>query len=250
MGILLVSLVAKGVLGKVIPCPPLLFCLAEDALSRGIYFLVKSGDLKLMSGPRAYFTHSHVMYADDVMVFCKGTKKNLSNLMALFHQYGCASGQFLSLDKCRFYPGGLSAVRIAQIASFLGFQAGRMPFIYLGVPIFQGKPKSSYLKPIVDRIKTKLASWKGVMLSIMGRIQLVKSIIHGILVYSFHVYAWPKSLLKQLDTWIRSFIWSGDIYTRKLVTVSWEKLCCSFEEGGIGLRSLRAINEAAMLKLS
>jgi len=41
---------------------------------------------------------------------------------------------------------------------------------------------------ITDRIKTKLSTWKGTSLSIMGRVQLVKSIIHGMLVYSFHVY--------------------------------------------------------------
>lgn len=154
------------------------------------------------------------------------------------------------IDKCKFFAGSLSAARIAQIADFLGFSAGMLPFTYLGVPIFQGKPQTSYLKPIVDRIKTKLVSWKGAMLSIMGRVQLVKSIIHGMLAYSFHVYAWLKSLLKSLDAWIRNFIWSGDIYSGKLVTVSWKKMGCPVEEGGVGLRCLRVLNEAAILKLS
>jgi len=43
---------------------------------------------------------------------------------------------------------------------------------------------------IADRIKTKLATWKGFLLSIMGRVQLVKSIVHGMLVYldkKFHL---------------------------------------------------------------
>lgn len=50
----------------------------------------------------------------------------------------------------------------------LGFAQGQIPFTYLGVPIFKGKPKVAHLQPITDKIKTKLATWKGSLLSIMG----------------------------------------------------------------------------------
>lgn len=40
------------------------------------------------------------------------------------------------------------------------------------------------------------------------------------------------------------------IHTRKLVTVSWCKVCSPIQEGGLGLRSIKAINNAAMLKIS
>lgn len=68
------------------------------------------------------------------------------------------------------------------------------------------------------------------------------------LIYSFHIYSWSLSLIKQLDQWIRNFIWSSNVETRKLVTVAWHKLCSPIHEGGFGIRSLRSINEAAMLK--
>ncbi|PNX96428.1 ribonuclease H [Trifolium pratense] len=54
-----------------------------------------------------------------------------------------------------------------------------IPFNYLGCPIFVGKPKVIYFKAIADKIKVKLASWKGALLPIVGRVQLVKAIIHG-----------------------------------------------------------------------
>lgn len=80
----------------------------------------------------------------------------------------------------------------------------------------------------------------------MGRVQLVKSIIHGMLVYSF----WPISLLKNIDLWFRNFIWSGDVGIHKIVTVSWSKVCSPIKEGGLGVRSTRKLNEAGILKLS
>jgi len=56
--------------------------------------------------------------------------------------------------------------------------------------------------------------------------------------------------IQDLDTHKRgNFIWSGDVSKRKLVIVSWKKICKSYSEGGLGMRSLHTINEAANLKL-
>lgn len=232
------------------PLSPLLFCLAEEVLSRGITSLVSRGELNLMAGPRGTHVPSHVLYTDDVMIFCKGTQQNLHSLMDLFRRYGEVSGQVINPNKSTFYSGGLSANRQAGIANALGFSVGKLPFTYLGVPLFQGKPRRVHLQPIADRIKSKLAGWKASLLSIMRRVQLVKSIIHSMLIYSFHVYAWPVSLVKQVDNWTRNFIWAGDINTKKIVTVAWHRICNPVKEGGLGIKSLRTVNKAAMLKLT
>ncbi|XP_019435941.1 PREDICTED: uncharacterized protein LOC109342405 [Lupinus angustifolius] len=61
----------------------------------------------------------------------------------------------------------------------------------------QGKPRRVHLQPIADI--NKLTIWKGVCLSIMGRVELVKSIIQSMLVYNFHIYKWPSQLLTLID---------------------------------------------------
>ncbi|GAU22526.1 hypothetical protein TSUD_296460 [Trifolium subterraneum] len=83
-----------------------------------------------------------------------------------------------------------------------------------------------------------------------GRMQLIKSVIQGMVLHTISVYSWPSSLLKDLEKWIRNFLWSGDVNQRKLVTVAWHKVCTPFIEGGLGIRSLFKVNEAASLKLS
>lgn len=117
----------------------------------------------------------------------------------------------------------MSSAKSSRIASTLGFSAGAMLFNNLGVPIFRGKPRRSYLQPIADRILSKFSYWKGSILSMMGRGELVKFVIQSMLLYSFHVYLWPASLLKVLDKKIRNFIWSGDSNV-KICTVAWNKL--------------------------
>jgi hypothetical protein len=155
----------------------------------------------------------------------------------------------VNFDKSKLYTGAMSIARRNLLAQLSGFSVGTIPFQYLGCPIFQGKPKGIHFQPIVDRIKVKLATWKGVLLSIMGRIQLVKSIVHGMLVYSFHIYRWPVSLLKRLDRWIKNFIWSGDIHTRKICTVAWSQVCLPWDAGGLDLKSTRNINDSLLLLL-
>lgn len=133
--------------------------------------------------------------------------------------------------------------------NLLGFEIGTLPFNYLGVPIFRGRPKSIHLQPVADKIKTKLAAWKASLLSIAGRVQLVKSVILNMLTHSMAIYTWHVSLLKNIEKWIKNFIWSGDTTKRKLVTMAWKKLWKPYEEGGLGLRSLISMNEAFNIKL-
>lgn len=159
------------------------------------------------------------------------------------------SGQTINAHKSTIYSDSISQARLNSYIRLLGFQQGSLPFNYLGAPIFKGKPKTQYFLPIADRIKSKLASWKASLLSIAGRVQIVKSDIQGMLIHTITIYDWPVSLIKDIEKCIRNFIWSGDISKRKLITVSWKKVCKPTSEGGLGIRSMSAINQAANLKL-
>jgi exonuclease III len=231
------------------PLSPLLFCIAEEVLSRNISKLVADGQLLSFKGTRNVSVPSHCLYADDVLIFCNGRQSNLIALKKLFTRYAMVYGQVVNASKSTIYVGSLSQARVHHIALFLGFIIGALPFTYLGVPIFKGKTKSIYLQPIADRIKSKLAAWKASLLSIAGRVQLVKSVIHSMLIYSISIYSWPISLLKDLEKWMKNFIWSGDLHQKKLVTVAWKKVCKPTSEGGLGIRSIITLNEASNLKL-
>jgi hypothetical protein len=59
------------------PLSPLLFCIAEDVLSRHITKLVDGGRLLLVKGTRYASVHSHCLYVDDIMIYCNGKQSNL-----------------------------------------------------------------------------------------------------------------------------------------------------------------------------
>lgn len=74
------------------PLSPLLFCIAEDVLSRGITKLVEDGKIDLIRASRQANIPSHCLYADDIMVYCKGKMSSLEALKDLFTNYANCSG--------------------------------------------------------------------------------------------------------------------------------------------------------------
>lgn len=66
------------------PLSPFLFCLTEEVLSRGINKLVEEGKLQLMTDSRSFRMPSHVLYADDIMIFCRASKSSSENMLTLF----------------------------------------------------------------------------------------------------------------------------------------------------------------------
>lgn len=120
---------------------PILFCLAEEILSRALSMAAATRRLLPMSYCRGVSLPTHILYADDVMIFCTGTKRNIRVLLHIFQQYSEVSGQVINNAKSRFYTGAMNSTRAQMIAAMLGFSVGTVPFIYLGCPIFQGKPK-------------------------------------------------------------------------------------------------------------
>ncbi|XP_070679393.1 uncharacterized protein [Malus domestica] len=188
-------------------------------------------------------------FPDDLFIFCRSDGVTLRNLQGFFDRYSRASGQFINKAKSTFYLGSTSRHRKAVVESYLGFKEGKVPFVYLGVPIFYGKPKRSHLQALADKAKAKLTGWKGKLLSMAGRVQLTQSVFQSMLLHSFSVYKWPSSLLRPLSRCARNFIWSGDVTSKKSVTISWRQICAPKNEGGLGLRDLGSLNTTALLKL-
>jgi hypothetical protein len=119
------------------PLSLLLFCLAEDVLSRSISKLVHDGKLDLIKGTRHIHVPSHTFYADDLMVFCKGKLSGLNALKDLFDNYALQSGHSINTTKSTIFSGSITQGRLNLIVNLLNFQIGSLPFNYLGNPILE-----------------------------------------------------------------------------------------------------------------
>lgn len=171
------------------PLTPLLLYIAEEVFSTSINLLVEQSKAKSIPDPRGLVVPSHCLYVDDVMIFYGGNKKSTKALITLFQRYFMTYGQFVNPFESQIFSGSMCDSRIHHIFLMLGLKIGNLPFFYLDVPIFKGAPKAAYFMTLVDKIKMKLENWKSSLLSFVGRVQLVKSTIHAMLIHNFSIYS-------------------------------------------------------------
>jgi len=137
-----------------------------------------------------------------------------------FTRYAACSGQIINTSISSIFWGGISNDILNSIVNLFGFNIGDFPFQYLGALVFKGRPKVVHFQPIADKIKTELASRKTSLLSMAGRVQMVKSVIDNMFLHAMEVYSWPISFLKEIERWIKNFIWSGDTEEKNEVDYS------------------------------
>lgn len=123
---------------------PLLFCLVEEVIRRSLSKFIRDGKLKLMHGTRDINIPSHILYVDDMMIFFRGTNSIINALKNVFIIYVAVSDQLVNPHKSSIFAGSMSPHRVSQISNMIVFNIGTLPFTYLGVPIFKGKPKCAY----------------------------------------------------------------------------------------------------------
>nr|KYP65494.1 Putative ribonuclease H protein At1g65750 family [Cajanus cajan] len=58
----------------------------------------------------------------------------------------------------------------------------------------------------------------------------------------------PRSICDDVDKLSRNFLWGDRPTHRKIHTISWDKICRPKERDGLGLRSLREVNNSFMMK--
>ncbi|XP_026443516.1 uncharacterized protein LOC113343598 [Papaver somniferum] len=106
-----------------------------------------------------------------------------------------------------------------------------------------------HISNVVEKIKNQLAGWRGRLLSFHDRIVLVKSVIASYYIHNMAIYKWPRKFILQCERAICNFIWSGDSNINRVVVVAFDKICCPFEEGGLGLTRMATMNKALIMKL-
>lgn len=102
---------------------------------------------------------------------------------------------------------------------------------------------------LVERIRSKMASWTSRFLSYAGRLQLLNSIISSIINFWISAYRLPISCIRELEKLYSAFLWSmPDLNTRK-AKLAWQDVCQPKDEGGLGFKCIKEANQVCCLKL-
>ncbi|GKE12823.1 hypothetical protein Tco_1416374 [Tanacetum coccineum] len=86
------------------------------------------------------------------------------------------------------------------------------------------------------------------MLSIGGRLTLVKSVLGSLPIYNFSIFKVPMCVLNELEGIRRKFFNGHEQDSKRTSWVKWNTVLMSKDRGGLGVSSLYAINRGLLVK--
>jgi hypothetical protein len=150
------------------PLSPFIFLFCSEGLSS---LFRASEDSGAISGVRFRDFHvSHLLFADDSLVFCRATPDECDRVTDILRTYSEASGQMVNFQKSDVCFGTeVSDEEGEVLAQILGVKKTDCHKRYLGLPAFTGRRKAELFGFVRDRVWAKIKSWNGLSLSQAGR---------------------------------------------------------------------------------
>lgn len=111
------------------------------------------------------------------------------------------------------------------------------------MPLSSSSLKRSDFNNLIDEVKKRLNDWSGRLLTLSGRLEPIKTVIHSTIFFWMQLCQMPKNVIDHIEKICANFFWQG----RKHL-VGWNKICMPKEEGGMGLRNLHDIAKALLIK--
>lgn len=229
------------------PLSPYLFLLAMESFSKLLQSRFDSGYISYHP-KTAELKISHLMFADDMMVFFDGSSSSLHGIYETLDDFAGWSGLQMNREKTTLFHAGLSTSENAAVSGY-GFPIGNLPVRYLGLPLMSRKLRINEYAPLLDKISFKFRAWAVKSLSFAGRLQLIGSVIYGSINFWMSTFQLPKGCIKRIESLCSNFLWFGTVENHNKAKVSWSTVCLPKSEGGLGLRKLTVWNTTLSLKL-
>ncbi|GKB63874.1 putative RNA-directed DNA polymerase, eukaryota, reverse transcriptase zinc-binding domain protein [Tanacetum coccineum] len=230
------------------PLSPFLFILVMEGLHLALKDAVQSNLIHGTKVGASNFRISHLFYADDVVIVSDWSPRDMGNIIRVLQVFYLASGLKINIHKSNVYGIGVSSNEVSDMARVTGCAAGIIPFIYIGLPVGSNMNRTANWNKLVDLFWSKLSSWKAFLLSIGGRLTLIKLVLGSVGIYYMSIFKVPKTILKSLERLRATFFWGRNEERKKLAWIKWVNVLASFDKGGLAVGSLKAVNLALLQK--
>lgn len=118
--------------------------------------------------------------------------------------------------------------------------------LYLGVPLVLGKKKIQYFQFIVNKFWKRVENWMNKNLCKAEKLVMIKVVLKKLPPHLMSYLKLPAFVIKQFSRTISSFRWDSKNNSHKLHWVSWQDMCKSKPEGGLGIRDFTLFNQALL----
>jgi hypothetical protein len=130
--------------------------------------------------------------ADDVIMFLRHNRNDLSLISQLLDACGHASGLRTNLAKCSVSPIHCSEADLTVLKEVMACEISVFPCVYLGIPLTIRKPSKADLLPLVDKVADCLPKWKASLLNRAGHLVVVRTVFSAIPIHLMTALDPPK----------------------------------------------------------
>ncbi|GER31074.1 RNA-directed DNA polymerase-like protein [Striga asiatica] len=232
------------------PLSPYLFILVSELLSCYLHNKINVGQFRgvriSQNGPML----SHLLFADDALVFCKADEEHSILLLDILKKYQEFTVQKVNLHKSSmFLSKNCSDGLKHRIYSLLEGVVVKRSSRYLGLPLGIGASKIETFQFVVEAVRDRIGSWKNNFLSSAGREILIKAVLNALPVFVMSCFLLPVNVCKEVCRLLAKFWWDkGNNQSRSMHWLAWDKMTLPKGEGGLGFQNIKLFNRALILK--
>lgn len=152
----------------------------------------------------------HMLFADNSFLYCKATVSQAEHVLRLLQIFERASGQKVNLDKSfMFFSSNIIQSNKQQLCQTLNMKEADKDCKYLGLPNFMQRSKIATLGYLRGKVKKRVQSWEGSLISQGGKEVLIKSVAQALPTYAMSVFLLPIEIHQDIERSISKFWWNS-----------------------------------------
>jgi hypothetical protein len=202
------SVLLNGVPGKLLACKrgvrqgdpmsPILFVMTAELLQCIINKAHHMGLIQMHIPSRGITNFPIIQYADDTILIMQASQRELLCLKAILKTFAQSIGLRVNYAKSCMVPLNMTEEKAELMTGFLGCKLQGMSFTYLGLPMGTTKPRVEHFAPLMNIVERQLTSISN-MLTYVGKLQLVNSVISSLPTYTMCSISVPVEVHEYVD---------------------------------------------------